>query len=94
MSNSVRARIRFLLPSEGGRSTPALCGVRPQLKLGQVFTSCTVASNDVEIFELGSSYEVTLTLMYPAEYGKLLHSDTPIELFEGSRLVARGKILE
>jgi translation elongation factor EF-Tu-like GTPase len=94
MSNTLSARIRFLLPSEGGRSTPAMSGVRPQLKLGEVLTSCVVSSkNEDQVFELGREYEVTLRLVFPEQYGQLVRFEMPVELFEGSRLVARGEFV-
>ena len=94
MSHVLPARIRFLLPSEGGRSTPAMSGVRPQLKLGDVLSSCVVMSNsDTQTFELGCEYEVTLRLVFPEQYGRLVGFETPIELFEGARLVARGEFV-
>lgn len=94
MSNDLTARIRFLPSTEGGRSTPAMSGVRPQLKLGDVLTSCVVLSKDPsQVFEPGRDYEVALRLTFPEKYGHLVCDDMPVELFEGSRLVARGEFV-
>jgi hypothetical protein len=74
-----------------------MSGVHPQIKVGdEGFTSCVVRSrnSDEEVFEPGRQYEVTLELMFWAEYGRLVREDLPIELFEGSRLVARGEFVQ
>jgi hypothetical protein len=90
-AKTFEARLRFLPPSEGGRSTPALSGVRPHLKLGDILTSCIVRSGGAtETFDLGIDYDVTIEIPFWDEYGKLFSSEAPIELFDGNRLIARG----
>ena len=92
MYRVIPARIRFLLPSEGGRSTSAMSGIRPQLKLEHVFTSCVVRSKEpMQVFELGQDYDVTLEIVFWDEYRHLFRNDLRIELFEGSKLIARGQ---
>jgi translation elongation factor EF-Tu-like GTPase len=92
MSKLLQARICFLRASEGGRSTPAMSGVRPHLKVGEVFTSCVVQGLEPsEVFEPGREYDVTLELRFWAEYGHLIDDALPVELYEGSRLVAQGR---
>ena len=93
MSKTFHARIRFLPTSEGGRLTPPMSGVRPLLKIDDVFTSCIVRSSGATTFELGVDYDVTLEVVFWEEYGHLFRADLPVELFEGSRLVARGVFL-
>jgi hypothetical protein len=70
-----------------------MSGIRPQLKLGDVFTSCLVLSKDIQVFDLGCEYEVTLRLVFPEHYGHLLNKEIPVELFEGTRPIARGEFL-
>ncbi len=71
------ARIRFLSPSEGGRSTPAVSGVRPHLKLNEILTSCVVRSTGAgEVFELGVEYDVTIEIVFWNEYGGHFHNDS------------------
>jgi hypothetical protein len=70
-----------------------MSGVRPHLKVGEVFTSCVVRSEAVAQFQLGVEYDVTLEILFWDEYGYLFREDMDVELFEGSRLVARGKFL-
>ena len=90
-TKTINARIRFLTTDEGGRSTPALPGVRPQLKLGHVFTSCAIeALAPVLVFELGEAYDVKIEIPFWNEYGDLFRYEEPVELFDGSRLIARG----
>lgn len=85
------AKIRFLAPAEGGRSTPAQTGIRPHLKLGEVFTSCIVTSTGtVQTFEFGNEHEVNVEIPFWKEYGHLLRFGDPVELFDGSRPIARG----
>jgi hypothetical protein len=92
MSKTFKACIRFLPSSEGGRNRPAMNGIRPSLRLGDVFTSCVIHSCDqTELFEFGKDYDVTLEIVFWDVYGHLLRWDQPVELFEGSHLIAVGK---
>jgi hypothetical protein len=94
MSNNVRAKIRFLTTAEGGRRTPAQSGVRPHLKLGDVFTTCIIRSLGPDsVFELGRVYEVTLEIVFWEQYGHLLREDEPLRFFDGDRLVAQGEVI-
>jgi translation elongation factor EF-Tu-like GTPase len=94
MSKLLKAHISFLPADEGGRSTPAMTGVRPQLKLGDVFTTCVVrGSGPAQVFQPGLEYEVALDVLFWVEYGHLVRQDMPIELYEGNRLVARGRLI-
>jgi translation elongation factor EF-Tu-like GTPase len=94
MSNLIHARVRFLTTAEGGRSTPARSGVRPHLRVGDVFTTCILRSRDPdEVLLLGRDYELTLEIVFWEEYGHLLKEVQDLELFEGNRLVARGEVL-
>ena len=91
MAKTLEATVRFLLGSEGGRATPAMSGVRPQLRLGEVFTSCIVRSHGPsETFDLGVEFDVAIEIPFWDEYGHLLRKTEPIELFDGERLIARG----
>ena len=90
-AKTLDAKIIFLSADEGGRITPPQSGIRPQLKLGEVFTSCIVASKaPTQTFEFGTEYEVKIEVMFWEEYGSLFHDDEPVQLFDGSRLIARG----
>jgi hypothetical protein len=91
MSKHFHATIRFLLTSENGRSKPAMSGIRPHIKLGDIFTSCIVRSlNSDETFELGRDYDVEIEIIFWEEYGSLFHENIPIELYDGNRVIATG----
>ncbi|MFI9328559.1 hypothetical protein ACIGZJ_13565 [Kitasatospora sp. NPDC052868] len=69
-----------------------MSGIRPQLKIGERFTSCIVlATSEDELFLLGQEYEVDLQLVFREEYQDLLTRHDPIELFDGSKLIATGR---
>jgi hypothetical protein len=90
-TKTLEARLRFLTSSGGGRSTPALSGIRPHLKLGETLTSCIVRSREaIEVFDLGIDYDVRIEIPFWDEYGRLFSCDAPVELFDGERLIARG----
>jgi hypothetical protein len=87
----VPARVTFLPPSEGGWSKPALPGIRPHLKLGEVQTTCVVWPRGSEAsFDFGQPYDVILEVLFWDEYGHLFNPDEEIELFDGNRVIARG----
>ena len=91
MSKHFLASVRFLLPAEGGRSTVAISGIRPHIRLGDVFTSCIVRSlTSDELFELGYEYDVNIEIIFWEQYGYLFREDVPIELYDGNRIIARG----
>jgi translation elongation factor EF-Tu-like GTPase len=89
------AVVKFLFPEDGGRTTPPQSGYRPQLKLGDIQTSCMILSpNDDEgIMSFGKEHYVQLKLIFP-EYQKRITSNMGLEFYEGSRLVGIGKIQE
>jgi len=90
-TKTINATVRFLTTDEGGRTTPAEPGVHPQLKLGEIFTSCTVQPvTPVPAFQPGTAYDVKIEIPFWNEYGELFRQSDPVELFEGSRLIARG----
>lgn len=92
---NLRARVRFLTIEEGGRLSWAEDGIRPQLKLGDISTSCTVRSVEgTRQFEPGVEYLVDLELMHWEHYSHLIDLREPIVLLEGSRVVARGTYID
>jgi len=95
MSRKIAAKIRFLPHEEGGFSRPPLPGVRPQLRLGDVFTSCIVCpKKQLERFEQGMDHDVILEVMFWDRYKELMPKDLSVRLYDGSRLVATGVFLE
>ena len=90
--NGIKARICFLSEGEGGRVSWPADGVRSQLQIGEISTSCVVRSaTGASTFEPGVEYEVELHLMFWDHYGHLLDLTQPVVLLEGSRVVASGE---
>ncbi len=94
MAKILHAKIRFLTSEEGGRTTPAQSGVRPHLKLGDVFTTCIVrALGRDDVFVLGRLYDVTLDIVFWEQYGHLFREGEPLQFFDGDRLIARAEVI-
>jgi translation elongation factor EF-Tu-like GTPase len=76
----------FLSQSEGGRRTPAMSGIKPQLELKESSTSCAVWGETTDqIFVPGVEYAVD-------EYKHQIIVGMAVRLREGSRLIATGVI--
>lgn len=66
-------------------------GIGPQLRVGEISTSCVVRSATAAgMFEPGVEYEVELHLMFWDHYGHLVDLGQPVVLLEGSRVIAEG----
>ena len=92
MGKIFSARVRFLSAAEGGRLEPAQDGIRPQLDLGHVRTSCVVRSaTGARVFNADQTYDLELEIVFWDQYGHLFDPDAPIRLFDGSRLIAVGE---
>lgn len=88
------AKIRFFTAEEGGRATSAYSGVRPHLRLGDVFTTCIIrALGPDDEFVLGRTYDVTLEILFWDQYGHLFREDEPLQFFDGNRLIARAEVI-
>ncbi len=89
--NVRRAKVTFLTSSSGGRRTAPESGVHPQIKLGEVYSSCVVTSTKgLTVFPLGDEVDVEIRPMFPEVVGEAFSRLTLVELYEGSRLVAVG----
>ena len=90
----VIAKVTFLGPQRGGRYTSPISGFHPQIKLGEIHASCIVKAVDNEVvFEFDKEYLVSLDLMY-REYINLLTATNELRLYEGSKLVGIGIIVQ
>jgi spore coat protein CotH len=89
-----KAKLNFFGEDKGGRISPPGSGVRPQIEIGNIQTSCTVCSyeNAVAIFDFDIEHTVTLEIMHPSEYGKVLKVKDIVRLFEGHKQIAEGTI--
>lgn len=95
MSKNVSAIVHFLTTSEGGRLHAPKSGVRAELLVGDILTSCIVRKIDDrehEEFELGKEYLVSIELPFWEEYKHLLIENMDVELHEGSRIIGRGHL--
>jgi hypothetical protein len=91
----LRAKVTFLTPDQGGFARPKQSGVRPHMKVNDVFTSCYVwGDSEDQVFELGVEYEVGLELLCWKDYRHEIHAGMPLQLNQGSQqVVGRGTIL-
>jgi hypothetical protein len=91
VSKAILARLKFLSAGEGGRLTVPRPGFHPQLKLGSAFTSCVVQpASDGVGFDFEQVHDVLLHVTFWDQYQPVFAADDPIELYEGSKCVARG----
>jgi len=91
--SQAQARIMFLSQSEGGRRTPAISGIKPQLKVGDIFTSCFVWGESTDqIFVPGVEYLVDLQFPFWEEYSDRFTVGMHVQLREGTRIIATGSI--
>jgi hypothetical protein len=89
------AKVTFLPHDQGGFARPHGSGVKPQLKVkDHTFTSCIVwGESPDQVFEPGVEYAVSLELPLWEHYRNDLYAGMPLQLNDGSRIVARGTIL-
>jgi len=88
------ARIRFFTTQEGGRLRPPVSGVRSQIQLGDIQTSCVIRSlNGMNLIPLGEEAVVAVRLLFQDEVGQEFAALTSLDLFEGSKHVATGAFL-
>jgi len=89
------AKVVFWGSEKGGRFSPPQSGFRPQIDVGSVHTSCWVESLDGKtVFEFDIEHNVMLKMLYPDEYEKKLTVGSPVHLYEGSKLIGSGRILD
>jgi hypothetical protein len=89
------AKVIFPGPIAGGRETPPLTGYHPQIKAGDLYTSCRIMSVDGnEVFDLDVEHLVLLELLLPEEYAECFAAGNEVTFFEGSHQVGSGIILD
>lgn len=92
-NSQLSAKVRFLTSEEGGRVTPASSGIKPNMKVGDVFTSSFVwGDRPGQVFDLGVEYSVSLELPMWNDYKQSIYVGMSIQMNEGSRVIARGTI--
>ncbi|RRH81603.1 hypothetical protein EH244_28640 [Variovorax beijingensis] len=89
------AIIDFFDSNNGGRITPPYSGFRPKINVGGIHTSCFVESKEgEEVFNFGLKHKVSLRLIFPEIHTKTFVVGEDVELFEGSKLVGKGVIVD
>jgi hypothetical protein len=90
------ATITFLRGTETTSDWRPRSGIRPQLKIKDIFTSCTVWADKKEdlIFEPGIEYKVNLEPHFLEKVKPEIYVGMPVQLNDGSRIVATGTIIE
>lgn len=90
-----RARVMFFGPEQGGRQRPPLSGYHPQIKAGDIFTSCAIGAADEDtVFTFGHTFDVVLRLLFPTQYGHLFAAGDDVGFYEGAVCVGVGQIIE
>ena len=81
------------LRKESGAWRP-MSGIRPHLKVKDKLTSCTIwGDKDDQIFEPDIEYKVRLELLF-SRYNDEMYVGRPVQLSQGSRVLAVGTIVE
>jgi translation elongation factor EF-Tu-like GTPase len=91
----IEAEVTFLPIGDGGRSTPALSGYRPNhLVLSDYLTSGHHEYKDKERVLPGESAITEIWFLSPEQYPKSMRVGKVIRVQEGSRLVGHAKVLK
>lgn len=90
------AKLTYLRPEQGGRSTPAASGYRPQLKFDftEMQTSGQQIFADRELAYPGDELVAQVTMLSPHFYFGKLEQGTEFEFREGARIIGTGEIIE
>jgi elongation factor Tu len=97
MSTSVRdikARITLLTSAEGGRTSPAKNGYRPQFYYDKEQWDAAIELIGKEEISPGESQVVFFQFATPKNHVNRLRSGKQFELKEGPKTVAVGEVLE
>ena len=91
----IEAEVTFLAPADGGRSTPAKSGYRPNhLVLPDYLTSGHHEYRDKDQVLPGESAITEIWFLSPEQYPKSMSVGKIIRVQEGSRLVGHAKVLK
>jgi hypothetical protein len=89
------ARVKFFRPQHDPGDWRPRPGYHPQVDAGGVYTSCVIERLDDEtMFDFEREYTVRLRLLFPEEYRDAFSVGSPVHLYEGSRPVGSGIILD
>lgn len=88
----IEARIYFLTPEEGGRSTPAFTGYRPQFYYNGRDWDASHIYPDNETVNPGETARTFLGFMSPEEHFGKINIGMEFQIREGSRIVGKGVV--
>lgn len=97
LSQDIEGVVTFLTAADGGRSTPAQSGYRPQFHYDGYDWDARQIYPDVEKVEPGMTVRVLFSFTRPQQHDGKLHVGKPFLIREGRRIVGYGavtKILE
>jgi translation elongation factor EF-Tu-like GTPase len=90
----IEAEITFVPAEEGGRSTPAFSGYRPQFYYDGHDWDADQEYPDVESVLPGETVRALLRFISPDAHLGRLHPGTEFQVREGARIVARGRVTQ
>ena|SRR5690554_2577428 len=90
----IKAKITLLTSAEGGRTTPAKNGYRPQFYYEQEHWDAAIELIDKEEIFPGESGEAYFQFATPKIHAHRLQAGKQFELKEGPKIVAVGEVLE
>ena len=88
------AKVLFFGPDRGGRFTPPQPGYHPQVKIGDIYTSCEITSLDEKVaFEFNIEYLVVFRLLFPEQSSGHLSVGSAVWFYEGHHAIGQGVVL-
>ena len=88
----IEAEIYFLTAEEGGRSTPAFTGYRPQFYYDEQDWDASHIYPDVEVANPGETVRAYLGFVSPQEHFGKVHVGMEFLIREGARTVGKGVV--
>jgi translation elongation factor EF-Tu-like GTPase len=96
MSPVIHVELTFLRTEDGGRNRPASAGYMPLLAIGGLLVGTRCEFVSAEHANPGDQVTARLSLVFPDVFNALrarLGPGAEFELREGSRVVARGRVI-
>jgi translation elongation factor EF-Tu-like GTPase len=90
----IEVEMTFLTPEEGGRRTPAFSGYRPQFYFDGIDTDALHTYIGTEQVLPGQTVRAYLSFFAPDRQVGRVHTGLEFLIREGSRTVARGRVLQ
>ena len=93
-SKDIEVEMTFLTPEEGGRRTPAFSGYRPQCYYDGIDCDAQHTYIGTEQVLPGQTVRAYLAFFAPHLHASRIHPGLEFLIREGSRTVARGRVLQ